>query len=276
MTTTSESRHVRSMVALLEAQAHEIRALQRVVRNLEGRLEVLVEIDAMVADQLCSPLTMVEQLLEEMRRYADDPRWFELVDEAMIHVHSMSGVIGELVEPQKIHPVPVERARLVRLPLDGLVEQALSVVGHSLPRTKVDVDVPPGYMITTAPRRFVGILVNLLENAAAHGGGPIEFQARASEGWLRIEVADRGPGLAETDPQAVFEPLPAPDDDQGVADRGTGLYLVRMLARSLGGDAAVADRSGGGMVASVDLPQRREAEQRSAVDSRTASFDNQD
>ena len=52
MTTTVSSRHVRCMVDLLEAQAHEIKALQRAVRDLEGRLDVLSQLDTMVASQL--------------------------------------------------------------------------------------------------------------------------------------------------------------------------------------------------------------------------------
>ncbi|MDP8992300.1 MAG: HAMP domain-containing histidine kinase [Actinomycetota bacterium] len=265
-TTTPGSRHVRSMVALLEAQASEIRALQRTVRNLEGRLEVLVELDAMVADQLCAPLATIERALEELREHCVEPRCRELVDETALQLHAMNGVISELVEPQKVGPVPVERARVVRLPLDGLVEQALSVVGHRLPRSQVEVELPPGYMVTTAPRRFMGILVNLLENAVAHGAGPIECRAETWEGWLRIEVADRGPGLAGADPESLFQPLPAPDEGED-PEPGSGLYLVRMLARSLGGEATVTDRLGGGMVATVDLPQRRSGEQAATADS---------
>ncbi len=248
------------MVALLEAQAYEIRSLQRARRNLEERLEVLVGLDALVADQLRSPVAVIERQLEELRARADDARCQVLVDEGLAQVRSVFGVIGELVHPQEMGPTPLERARLVTVPLDGLVEQVLTLMAHSLERSRIEVDLPPGFMITTAPRRVVSILINLFENAAAHGGdGPIECRAEALGDWLAIEVSDRGPGLGGIDPEALFQPM-ATDDDGGGGDGVTGLYLVRMLARSLGGGATVADRAGGGMSARVELPHRREGE----------------
>ena len=261
------------MVALLEAQAYEIRCLQRAMRNLEGRIEVLVGLDALVADQLRSPVAVVERHLEELRLRTDDPYCRDLLDEGLAHVRSVYGVLAELVHPQQIGPAPVERARLVTVPLDGLVEQVLTLMAPSLHRARVEVDLPPGLMITTAPRRFVAILVNLLENAAAHGGdGPIECRAEAVGDRLAIEVSDRGPGLGGMDPEALFRPMAADDDDSD-GNEGTGLYLVRMLARSLGGGATVADRPGGGLSARVHLPHRREGESSPADSCRHVPLD---
>jgi signal transduction histidine kinase len=36
-----------------------------------------------------------------------------------------------------------------------------------------------------------------------------------------------------------------------------GLYVARMLARSLGGDVTLAERPEGGVAATVTVPQRR-------------------
>ncbi len=258
------------MVALLEAQAYEIRCLQRAVRDLEGRLEVLVGLDALVADQLRGPVAAIEAHLEELRDRASEPRCQALVDEALAEVGSAYGVIGQLLQPQDFGPAPLERARVVRVPLDGLVEQALNLLACTLDRSRVAVELPPGLIVTTAPRRLVAILVNLLENAAAHGGdGPIECRAEALGDWLAIEVADRGPGLGGADAEALFAPTPGDVDVDvdGDGRGGTGLYLVGMLARSLGGGATVSDRPGGGTSARVELPHRREGEAYEAAQS---------
>ncbi len=244
------------MVALLEAQAQEIRALQRTIRDLEARLAILVELDSMVADQLLTPLGVIRRALEDVHAKTKGA-WEGPINDALDEVTSVSDVVSELVNPQPIMPARVERARLVKVPLDGLVEQALTVVSASLERARVEVSMPAGYMVTTSPRRLVGILVNLFENAAAYGGsGPIECTGAATDGWLQLEVADRGAGLRQRDPETLFEPLPADDDREDGAAR-CGLYLVRMLARSLGGDASVSNRPGGGTSAKVRLPQRR-------------------
>lgn len=257
--TTLRSRHVRAMVTLLEAQAYEIRCLQRAVRHLEARLQVLVGLDALVADQLRAPVAAIQHGLEELGARADATCCQALVDEGLAQVRCAYDVIAQLVEPQQLAPVPVERARVVTVPLDGVVEQALTLLTTTLDRSRVTVDLPPGLMITTAPRRLVAVLINLFENAARHGGdGPIECKAQALGDGLAIEVTDRGPGLGGVDAEALFQPATA--DEGGDRQEGTGLYLVRMLARSLGGDATVADRPGGGTSARVTLPHRREEE----------------
>lgn len=256
--TTLRSRHVRAMVTLLEAQAYEIRCLQRAIRHLEGRLQVLVGLDALVADQLRAPVAAIQHGLEELGARADTGCQ-ALVDEGLAQVRCAYDVIAQLVEPQQLSPVAVERARVVTVPLDGLVEQALTLLATTLDRSRVAVDLPAGLMITTAPRRLVAVLINLFENAAHHGGdGPIECKAQALGDGLAIEVSDRGPGLGGN-PEALFQPAKA-DEDGDQQEGGTGLYLVRMLARSLGGDATVADRPGGGTSARVTLPQGREEE----------------
>ena len=273
MATSPQSRHARSMVALLEAQAQEIRALQRVIRDLDGRLAILVELDSMVADQLISPLKVIQETLEGLRDQGGS-QWHEQMKDALNEIVAVSGVVSELVKPQPVMPARVERSRLVRVPLDGLVEQALSVVAPSLDRRLVEVVLPPGYMITTSPRRLVGILINLFENAAAHGGsGPIECTGDSSDGWLQIEVADRGVGVGHLDLEALFEPMPA-EEQREDGSPACGLYLVRMLARSLGGEATVADRPGGGTVARVQLPQRREEDLNSPSRPHPSSRDN--
>jgi len=243
--------------ALHPAQAQEIKALQRAVRDLEGRVDVLCQLDAMVAGQLRDPLHAIEYTLEAM--FGQDARleWRQAVEHALIQVRGLAGVVGELDAPQVVGPALVERSRLVTVPLDGLVEQALTVAGHAVDRGRVEVDLPPGFMITTAPRRLVAILASLFENAAScDTTGLIECRGEAKDGRLWIEVADRGPALAHRDIESLFEP----QEEGCVAGRSAGMYLVRMLARSLGGEATVDNRPGGGAVAWVRIPQRRDGD----------------
>ena len=72
---------------------------------------------------------------------------------------------------------------------------------------------------------------------------------------MRIVVADRGPGVADTERERIFEPFyrPAgsPETGQGF---GLGLALVRQIAREHGGDVACRPRDGGGSRFIVTLP----------------------
>jgi two-component system osmolarity sensor histidine kinase EnvZ len=125
--------------------------------------------------------------------------------------------------------------------------------------------------LTTSPGRLRSILANFFENAARYGGpGRVICRAEPADGLLRISVLDRGRGLGGRDPETLFEPF-VQGDGGHPGGRGLGLYLVRMLARSLGGDAHLADRPGGGTVAWVEFPQRRDGDIGPGVDDAVSS-----
>ena len=93
----------------------------------------------------------------------------------------------------------------------------------------------------------------LLENAIRHAvapraeGGAVRVTAAVVDGRLRLEVADGGPGSSAA---------------EIAASDGTGLRLLRdRLAALYGGDASlVAEGTGSGFTAVLDLPAKRSRE----------------
>jgi len=82
------------------------------------------------------------------------------------------------------------------------------------------------------------ILAVLLENAVVHGAGVVSVAVRqASAGWLTIEVADEGEGIApgSGDPFARRE----------AGGHGIGLALARSLAEAEGGRLVLSRRGSG-------------------------------
>jgi two-component system nitrogen regulation sensor histidine kinase GlnL len=79
---------------------------------------------------------------------------------------------------------------------------------------------------------------------AARGG------AAGSGKFLRVEVADTGPGFPDTDVERVFEPF------FSTKPRGTGLGLAicQRIVATHGGDIRAENRRGGGAVVTVTLP----------------------
>lgn len=96
-------------------------------------------------------------------------------------------------------------------------------------------------------------LANLLENAvqASPVGEPVVVTVTENAGDAVVRIADRGPGLPEEVRQRLF----APHVTTRIGGSGMGLFLARQLVVGMhGGRLEIADRDGGGTVASVRLP----------------------
>lgn len=127
-------------------------------------------------------------------------------------------------------------------------EHGITVAGDAAIPARMDAD---------AVRQ---ILLNLLGNAAkyAAGGGPVDVSAARVGGRIRIEVADRGPGLSEEERAKVFDRFfrgAAAVDSPG-GGLGLGLAISRGLAQGMGGNLNVASREGGGCVFILEIPAR--------------------
>jgi len=136
------------------------------------------------------------------------------------------------------------------MPALRLVQQNLKVdVPRSLPALEADVEV------------LARALRNLLENAAKYApkGSTVAVRAFANGNRVSVEIADTGPGVAQDERQAIFQPFvrasTATPDIQG---SGLGLALVSAAAKAHGGSIEVRDREGGGAVFTLQLPIAKE------------------
>ena len=103
-----------------------------------------------------------------------------------------------------------------------------------------------GEAVRADPRRLAQALGNLLANAVEHGGGEIVVRGRPLDGGIRVEVEDRGAGMAR------------PATRRGAAARGRGLTIAARALEQAGGRLTSFDRPGGGHVAVAELPVERQ------------------
>ncbi|KIC09048.1 histidine kinase [Leisingera sp. ANG-M1] len=98
-------------------------------------------------------------------------------------------------------------------------------------------------------------LRNVIENAQNYGGA-----ARVSyvlqEGRIVITVADDGPGIAEADLEAVFEPFLRLESSRSreTGGHGLGLSIARTILRAHGGNVSLRNSADGGLCAELTLP----------------------
>jgi signal transduction histidine kinase len=86
-------------------------------------------------------------------------------------------------------------------------------------------------------------VANLLDNAIKFtpAGGTVRLAAEASDGFVRIRVADEGPGLPPADRARVGERFFRADSARSTPGSGLGLSLVRAVAQLHGGGLDLGD-----------------------------------
>lgn len=105
-------------------------------------------------------------------------------------------------------------------------------------------DVPADLHAVGHAADVVQVVHALLANAHRHApDSDIEIAVAREDDYALIRVSDRGPGIAASEREAVFERGNARADSEG---RGLGLHIARTIARSQGGDLWVEERPGGG------------------------------
>jgi two-component system, OmpR family, osmolarity sensor histidine kinase EnvZ len=110
----------------------------------------------------------------------------------------------------------------------------------------------------SAPARAGAVkraLTNLVDNAAAHGER-VRVAVRREFGSIHIIVDDDGPGIPEDQYEDAFKPFSRLDETRTRNTKGVGLGLAiaRDVARSHGGDVALARSAMGGLRATLRLP----------------------
>jgi two-component system OmpR family sensor kinase len=142
--------------------------------------------------------------------------------------------------------------------LGGLTTDAVEAARVVDPTRTVSLDVAGSVEVVGDRGRLRQVIDNLLANVRAHTGAdaPADVRVWAEDGNGIVEVADRGPGLTDTDAEHVFERFyradPARSRDSGGV--GLGLSIVGAIAAAHGGTASAGAREGGGAVFRVAVP----------------------
>jgi two-component system OmpR family sensor kinase len=231
----------------------EIAKLAGVFNRTADRIERLVadktRLLANTSHELRTPLARVRMAIALLH---DNPRP-ELLTRIDRDIEELDELIGELLVASRLE-APEQQDE--REPVDLLAlaaEEAARLEGVEVRGVSRSVHGNPRLL-----RRLVR---NLLENALRHGEIPVEVEvngeAEAGEepSWVRLVVADRGPGIPESERERIFEPFYRPEgqasSDGGI---GLGLALVRQIAERHAGRVRCESRAGGGTRFVLELP----------------------
>ncbi len=101
---------------------------------------------------------------------------------------------------------------------------------------------------------------NVVRNAVKYTrpGTTVEVSAGANEAGdtFVMRVADRGPGVAESELDAIFQPFYRSADQPPGPGFGLGLAITRRAVEAHGGTVRASNRDGGGLVIEISVPLR--------------------
>jgi two-component system osmolarity sensor histidine kinase EnvZ len=211
--------------------AHEVREL------LDNRTTLL----AGISHDLRTPMTRLQLNLELLRDAPSPAR----IDRALADLAAMNQLIsGYLTLARSTQAIAPERFDLAELLAQLAAETSLAWSAGE------------PHWVHAAPLAVRQILRNLIQNAQRYGGGKVELNLQRDADATRIVVCDRGPGIPEAQIETVFRPFYRLEVSRSSATGGTGLglALVRQLAESNGLKVTLANRTGGGLEATLEIP----------------------
>ena len=218
---------------------HDFNDMQASLRDHMRRRTQTV---AAIAHDLRTPLTRLRFRAEEAPGAVRDRMAADIEEMDALIAQAMAYVRGEATPERR------EAFDLDALAADcagGFSETGAAVTfanGEALP-------------VAADPAALRRALDNLIANAVKYGGAA-RVKAFAEEGRAVVTVEDDGPGLAEDDLEAVFEPFHRAERSRSreTGGAGLGLTVARQAARAHGGDLTLANRTEGGLVARMSLP----------------------
>jgi signal transduction histidine kinase len=221
-----------------------------------------------VTHELRTPLTTFRMYTEMLAggMVPDEARRREY----LLTLRSESDRLAQLIE-NVLSYARLERGRAATHTEAVTVEQLLDRLrGRLRPRAhqaEMELDLVIGDSLGDATVRtdvaaVEQIVANLVDNACKYAAGAedrrIHVRAQSDARWLRLRVADHGPGVATDAARRLFRPFhrSAQDAANSAPGVGLGLALSRRLARRLRGDLILVSSDDAGACFELKLPVR--------------------
>lgn len=232
---------------LLQAFANHLAlALERAQLREQGlRAQLLEEIDRLrrsllgaVSHDLRTPLATIKvstsTLLNRSANLSQTDR-DELLGLVDVQADRLNRLVANLLDMTRIDSGALDlRRQPVSLP--ELVDEARGVLGSSANSGRVKWQGPPDLPLADVDRVLIcQVLANLIDNATRYSPeeASVELTARPTkDGWIEVEVSDRGPGVAAEERTSIFQMF---NKRQAGGRGGLGLAIAKAFVEVHGG-----------------------------------------
>jgi two-component system sensor histidine kinase KdpD len=178
----------------------------------------------------------------------------ELSETILAEAGRLDRLVGNLLDLSRLQAGAAD-PELELWAIDDVVVRALDEVGELSGR--VEVALPDGSpAVRVDIHQIERVLVNLIENALRYSPASeqVRVQVIATASEVLVRVIDRGPGIARTELERIFEPFQRGSRSGDVRGAGLGLAIARGFAEGNGGRVWAESRQGQGASVVLALP----------------------
>jgi two-component system sensor histidine kinase KdpD len=211
-----------------------------------------------VSHDLRTPLAAITGAASGLRDTAplDAATRRELADTIVDEAQRLNRLVGDLLDLTRLESGAL-RARKEWHSVEEVVGAALTRLEPELANQRVELALAQDLPLVPLDDVLIEqALFNLIDNAIKYSpaDGAIEISAAVADGRLRLEVADRGPGLPPGQEAQIFEKFHRGETHGERRGVGLGLTICRGIVEAHRGRIAARNRAGGGAVLTMELP----------------------
>jgi two-component system, OmpR family, osmolarity sensor histidine kinase EnvZ len=197
-----------------------------------------------VSHDLRTPIAKMRLAIEMLRGHGD----VELVDSMLRSTAELQTVTDQFM----YYARQQDKSEFVKTDLSSLVLE--SVEQHRSTNRPIHIDLRSDCTLALHPESIRRAIDNLIENALRYSEADIEVATDCRDGFVRISVLDRGPGIPASEVQTLKLPFARGSASVGTPGTGLGLAIVERIAAAHDGRFELLPREGGGLEARIELP----------------------
>jgi signal transduction histidine kinase/DNA-binding response OmpR family regulator len=259
---------VRERTAELEAAKKEVEEFSDSILHAKEELERASKFKdqflSTMSHELRTPLNAILGFSELLR----DPRYGPLNDRQSRfagHIHTsgehLLSLINDILDLSKIEAGRLELA-IENLPVEQAFGDVINTLSPLAEKKQLGLSqrCEAGLNVRGDATRFKQVLMNLVGNALKFTpeGGSVELVAFPTDGQVRVEVRDTGPGIPEEEQKHIFEAFyRLKQSGKSAEGTGLGLAITQRLLELQGGKLELTSQPGHGSCFYFSLPVAR-------------------
>lgn len=229
--------------------------LEQIATRLAEQRAHDVESKRILAHELKTPLASMRnltQLLGDFELSASEQRRVARLLQS--EAGKLQSMVDALLDLERL-PLRDFRASSTITDLGELVRARIDMLRAGADRPLL-ASIPAGITVRADPMMIERVVDNLVGNAIKYTPArePVDVTVSQTDGVAVLEVADRGPGIADEDRERIFDRFFRGSTAAGTEGLGLGLSLVAEVARWHGGSVAVERAEDGGAAFRFMLP----------------------